>query len=112
MAEAPTTVPSRPIIAISIAILPILRPQPSRLRCLLPGEHAFGEFGSAVLLDEVAGLDAGVRLTRRAGNVLDQRTVRLPEYRVAITEDGKERFVPPAQGFPCRAVGRYRRIVG
>ncbi len=55
MAEAPHGA-GRPIIAISIAILPILRPQPSRLRCSPPGEHAFGEFGSAVLLDEVAGL--------------------------------------------------------
>src|SRR5262245_3815389 len=46
---------------------------------LLPGQNAFGQLGSGVFLDEVAGIDAGVRLTGRPGDMPDQRAVRLPE---------------------------------
>jgi len=42
------------------------------VRRLLPGQDAFGQFGSAVLLDEVPALDARVRLPRGTGNVLNQ----------------------------------------
>ncbi len=41
------------------------------LRCLLPGEHAFGEFVPLVLLDEVADAMRAC-VTRRAGNVANR----------------------------------------
>src|SRR5262245_24534415 len=54
---------------------------------LLPRENALGQFWSAVLLDEVAGIEARVRLARRAGDVPDQGTVRLSEQRVVMPEE-------------------------
>ena len=79
---------------------------------VLPRQNAFGQFWSAVFLNEMAGVDAGVRLARCPGDMFDQRTVRVPEDRVATSEDGKEGFLPSAQGVPSRPIGRNRRIVG
>src|ERR1700744_3549930 len=42
-------------------------------RALVPGQNAFGQLGPAVFLDEMAGVDARMRLALGAGDMLDQR---------------------------------------
>ena len=69
-------------------------PRGAPVRRLLPGQDALGQFGPAVLLDEVPALDPSVRLPRGTGNVLNQRTVGTAEDRIAISE-GKEGSARP-----------------
>src|SRR5690349_11610039 len=69
------------------------------------------QFWALVLLDEMAPLEAVVRLSLRAGYVLQQRPVGLAENRVLLTEEREHGLLPLPEHLPRRPVRRNGRVL-